>query len=49
MQELYLQFVRQVLTHRNPYTGNEYRDEPALAWIELLNENSLIEAWGNGG
>lgn len=45
IQELYLQFVRQLLTHRNPYTGNEYRNEPALAWMELLNENSLIEAW----
>jgi hypothetical protein len=45
IQALYLQFVRQLLTHRNPYTGNEYRNEPALAWLELLNENSLIEAW----
>ena len=45
IQGLYLQFVRQLLSHRNPYTGNEYRNEPALAWIELLNENSLIEAW----
>ena len=42
---MYLDFARQLLTHRNPYTGLEYRNEPALAWIELLNENSLIEAW----
>ncbi len=45
VQRLYLDFARQLLTHRNPYTGCEYRHEPALAWIELLNENSLIEAW----
>ena len=45
VQRLYLDFARQLLTHRNPYTGCEYRHEPALAWIELLNENSLVEAW----
>ena len=45
IQERGIEFSRRLLTHKNPYTGVEYRHEPALAWIELLNENSLIEAW----
>lgn len=45
--ELQHEFARQVLTHKNPYTGNEYRHEPAVAAIELVNENSLVEAWIN--
>jgi len=30
------------LTHRNPYTGNTYLEEPAIAFIEINNENSLL-------
>jgi len=43
--ELQKQYARQLLTHRNPYTGHEYRYEPAVALIELVNENSLVESW----
>jgi hypothetical protein len=43
--ELQHEFARQILTHRNAYTGNEYRHEPAVAVIEIVNENSLLEAW----
>lgn len=45
--ELQHELARQLLTHKNPYTGNEYRNEPAVATIELINENSLVEAWIN--
>jgi len=45
--ELQKEYARALLTHRNPYTGNEYRDEPAVAIVELVNENSLVEAWVN--
>lgn len=38
-------YARQLLTHRNPYTGNEYRNEPAIATVEIVNENSLYEFW----
>ena len=48
VQEQYVDFSRRLLTHKNPYTGTEYRHEPALMWIELLNENSLFEAWAFG-
>ncbi|MBI5281163.1 MAG: hypothetical protein HY858_05720 [Candidatus Solibacter usitatus] len=48
MIELQREFATAYLTHRNPYTGNEYRNEPAVALVEILNENSLIESWVRG-
>ena len=45
LQKLY---ARQLLTHRNPYTGNQYRVEPAVALVELVNENSIVESWFSG-
>lgn len=46
--ELQKDFARKLLTHRNPYTGNEYRYEPAIVTVELINENSVLEAWVRG-
>ncbi|MGQ9604815.1 MAG: hypothetical protein ACUVTW_01330 [Thermogutta sp.] len=46
--ELQREYARALLTHKNPYTGNEYRHEPAVALVELVNENSLVEAWMDG-
>lgn len=46
--ELQKEFARAYLTHRNPYTGLEYRQEPAVALVEILNENSLVEYWKAG-
>lgn len=43
--ELQHEFARQWLTHVNPYTELSYAREPALAGIELLNENALVDAW----
>lgn len=48
MIELQKEFAQAYLTHRNPYTGNEYRNEPAVALVEIVNENSLIEYWARG-
>lgn len=45
VQMLHQEYARQLLTHRNPYTGAEYRHEPAVAIVELVNENSIVEAW----
>ncbi len=42
---LHKEYAQQLLTHYNPYTKSEYRNEPAVIIIELVNENSLIEAW----
>ena len=46
--ELQREYARQLLTHRNQYTGNEYRNEPAVAVVEMVNENSVLEGWVGG-
>ncbi|MCG6925059.1 MAG: hypothetical protein LJF30_07080 [Acidobacteria bacterium] len=46
--ELQKEYARQLLTHRNPYTGAEYRSEPAVAIVEMVNENSIVESWFSG-
>lgn len=43
--ELQREYAAQLLTHYNPYTKSEYRNEPAVAIVEIVNENSLIEFW----
>ncbi|HEV7994091.1 MAG TPA: hypothetical protein VGP25_19850 [Gemmatimonadaceae bacterium] len=35
------EYARKLLTHLNPYTKTAYRDEPAVAIVEILNENGL--------
>jgi hypothetical protein len=35
------QFATEILTHLNPYTALENRNEPAIAIIEVNNENAL--------
>jgi len=39
--ELQKDYARQLLTHYNPYTKMEYRNDPAVAIVEILNENDL--------
>jgi hypothetical protein len=39
--ELEKEYAKQLLTHVNPYTKNEYRNEPAIALVEIVNENAL--------
>jgi hypothetical protein len=41
MIELEKDYARQILTHVNPYTNTEYRNEPAVALVEIVNENGL--------
>ncbi len=43
--ELQKEYAGQLLRHTNPYIGKAYRDEPAVALVEFVNENSLVEAW----
>ena len=31
-------YLRQVLNHVNPYTGIAYKDDPAIPFVELINE-----------
>lgn len=46
--ELQREYARQLLTHTNAYTGNEYRNEPCVATVEIVNENSVLEGWVSG-
>lgn len=46
--ELQKEYAKQLLTHVNPYTGNAYINEPAIALVEIVNENSLVDAWFYG-
>jgi hypothetical protein len=39
--ELQKEYARQLLTHSNPYTKLEYRNDPAVAMVEINNENAL--------
>lgn len=39
-------FSRVVLNHVNPYTGLAYKDEPALAWLSVVNEPNLTNMLG---
>jgi len=45
VQMLHKEYARQLLTHCNPYTKSEYRSEPAVLIVEIVNENSIVEAW----
>lgn len=38
-------FVSNLLTHRNPYTGLTWAEEPSFAICSLLNEDPLFTAW----
>ncbi|MFT3867073.1 MAG: hypothetical protein QM715_01120 [Nibricoccus sp.] len=42
MIELQKEFARHLLTKKNPYTGLALADDPAVAVIEINNENSLL-------
>ena len=48
MIELQKEYARDLLTHVNAYTGNAYVDEPAVAMIEISNEDSLLRPWLDG-
>ena len=39
--ELQKEYAEKILTHVNPYTRTEYRKEPAVAIVEIANENAI--------
>lgn len=41
-------YASELLLHVNPYTGNAYVNEPAMAMVEINNENSLAGLNDNG-
>jgi len=42
LQEAYKNWMKQVLTEKNPYTGIPLAQDPALAIIQIQNEDSLL-------
>ncbi|MDD5679784.1 MAG: hypothetical protein PHI59_00880 [Candidatus Omnitrophica bacterium] len=39
------QYARDLLTHKNKYTNLRYCDDPAMALVEITNENSIVYYW----
>lgn len=39
------EYAKQILAHTNPYTGLKLAQDPALAMVEIINENSLYGMW----
>lgn len=44
-QALQREYAQRLLTHRNAYTGLTYAEDPAVAFVEINNENGLVHAW----
>ncbi|HKL07884.1 MAG TPA: carbohydrate binding domain-containing protein [Bacteroidales bacterium] len=42
--ELQKEYAEQLLTHVNPYTGNALVNEPAMAFIDIVNEGWFLHA-----
>ena len=42
MIELQKEFCTQLWTHHNPYTGLDYKDDPAIVMTETTNENDIF-------
>ncbi|ADM27348.1 hypothetical protein Igag_0510 [Ignisphaera aggregans DSM 17230] len=47
-KQLVKEFAYKLFTHVNGYTGVAYKDEPAIAFIEVLNEYGIIFGWLDG-
>ncbi len=44
--DLQKEYAEQLLTHKNKYTGLEYRNEPAIAVSEFINESTIYSHFG---
>ena len=48
MIELQKKYARDLLAHVNPYTKMPYTRDPAIAMVEISNEDALYAVWGWG-
>jgi hypothetical protein len=46
--QLQKDYARDLLSHVNPYTGKSYAQEAAVGFVEINNENGLVQAFLNG-
>ncbi len=44
LQDLHIELTLNMLNRKNPYTGIRYIDDPALAFVELQNEDNIFFA-----
>ncbi|MBI9070268.1 MAG: hypothetical protein JEY94_01635 [Melioribacteraceae bacterium] len=42
LQSLHIELIVNMLNHTNKYTGLKYADDPALAFVELQNEDNIF-------
>jgi hypothetical protein len=42
IQDLTIEQMTNLLKHRNPYTGLTYAEDPAISFIEIVNESSIL-------
>ncbi len=47
MKDAMKNFNSLLLTHKNPYTNTEYRNEPAIVALLITNENDITNHFGN--
>ena len=47
-RNLQKEFAKELLTHKNPYTGLTYLEDPAVAIVEINNENGVIHSYLDG-
>ena len=48
MIELQKKYARDLLAHVNPHTKTSYAHEPAIAMVEISNEDALYNIWNRG-
>ncbi|MCR4735595.1 MAG: carbohydrate binding domain-containing protein [Treponema sp.] len=41
-------YAERILTHKNPYTGLTYAEDPAVVFVEINNENSMLMSYFDG-
>ncbi|MFN4228135.1 MAG: hypothetical protein ACK4F0_08385 [Candidatus Ratteibacteria bacterium] len=41
-QDFYLEFLKKIFTHRNPYTGLTYAEDPVIVQVQIVNENNMF-------
>jgi len=42
VQDLQIEMLTNLLKHKNPYTGLTYAEDPALAYLEVFNEDNIF-------
>ncbi|HQC43361.1 MAG TPA: carbohydrate binding domain-containing protein, partial [Verrucomicrobiota bacterium] len=46
--ELQKEYASQILCAKNPYTGLSMAQDPVVAFVEILNENGILQKWKEG-